>query len=216
MPSVCAEKLISGQVDIGLVPIAIIPQLKEHYILTDYCIGAVGPVKSVVLYSQVPLRQIKKVILDYQSRTSVMLVRVLAQFFWAIKPIWESGTEGYEEQIADTTAAVVIGDRTFAMEEKYKHAYDLSEEWQHFSAMPFVFAAWVANKPLPEAFIKEFSESLAFGIANKEKAAAEWALKAGANIDLKEYFEKHISYELDDKKRKALDLFLRLVAQLDA
>ena len=48
IPSVCAKKLVDRTVDIGLVPVAIIPKLKEHYILTDYCIGADGKVNSVL------------------------------------------------------------------------------------------------------------------------------------------------------------------------
>src|ERR1051325_9156814 len=61
VPSVCAEKLITGKVDIGLAPIAIIPLLKEYYIFPDFCIGADGPVKSVILYSEVPLNEIQAI-----------------------------------------------------------------------------------------------------------------------------------------------------------
>lgn len=214
IPSLCAEKLISGQVDLGLVPIAVIPQLKEHHIITDYCIGAIGPVKSVMLYSQVPLRQIKTIVLDYQSRTSVLLARVLARFFWAINPTWEAGIEGYENQITGNIAAVVIGDRTFSMEGNFQYAYDLSTEWEAFSAMPFVFAAWIANKPLESDFTQSLNAALALGIANKEKAASEWAQKTGSQINLHDYFEKHISYALDERKTNALNLFLRLAAQI--
>src|SRR5437867_12268285 len=55
VPSVCAEKLRSGSVDIGLVPVAVIPQLKESHIISDYCIGADGKVETVLLLSDVPL-----------------------------------------------------------------------------------------------------------------------------------------------------------------
>src|SRR4051812_36736309 len=90
IPSVCAQKLIDGKVDIGLIPVAVLPLLKEKYIISDYCIGAVGKVASVMLYSDVPLDRISSVLLDYQSRTSVTLVKVLAKNFWKISPEWIS------------------------------------------------------------------------------------------------------------------------------
>src|ERR1043165_5988838 len=77
IPSVCADKLEENKVDIGLVPVAILPELEEHHIISDYCIGADGEVSSVLLLSDVPLDEIKSIHLDYQSRTSVMLAQVL-------------------------------------------------------------------------------------------------------------------------------------------
>ncbi|MBK8584164.1 MAG: hypothetical protein IPN88_01490 [Bacteroidetes bacterium] len=59
IPSVCADKLLTGKVDIGLVPVAILPKLKDYFIISDYCIGANGPVDSVLLLSNVPLNEIK-------------------------------------------------------------------------------------------------------------------------------------------------------------
>ena len=58
IPSDCGMKLLSGEVDLGLVPVAILPQLKEYHIISDYCIGAEGKVDSVALYSDVPLDEI--------------------------------------------------------------------------------------------------------------------------------------------------------------
>ena len=75
IPSVCAQKFIDEKVDIGLIPITVIPKLKEYYIISDYCIGAVGKVSSVMLYSDVPLNAIKNILLDYQSLTSVTLIQ---------------------------------------------------------------------------------------------------------------------------------------------
>ena len=75
IPSDCARKLLNGEVDLGLIPIAVIPKLKEHYIISDYCIGAEGKVTSVMMYSEVPLQEISTILLDYQSRTSVTLAR---------------------------------------------------------------------------------------------------------------------------------------------
>ena len=82
IPSVCAQKLKNKQVEIGLVPVAILPELDNYHIITDYCIGAVGKVDSVKLFSEKPLEELTHVLLDYQSKTSVTLVQVLNKHFW--------------------------------------------------------------------------------------------------------------------------------------
>ena len=85
-PSECADRLLSGATDVGIVPVAILPKLKNYTIVAPFCIGAVGKVASVSLFSDVPLSKIKKIALDYQSRTSVALVQILAEKYWKIKP----------------------------------------------------------------------------------------------------------------------------------
>jgi chorismate dehydratase len=79
IPSVCAQKLKNKQVDIGLVPVAILPELESYHIITDYCIGAVGKVDSVKLFSEKPLEELTHILLDYQSKTFnlLMLPKVL-------------------------------------------------------------------------------------------------------------------------------------------
>ena len=59
IPSVCAERLRSGQAEIGLVPVAAIAEIPNAQIISDYCIGAVGAVKTVCLYSNVPIEEIE-------------------------------------------------------------------------------------------------------------------------------------------------------------
>jgi chorismate dehydratase len=82
IPSMCAKKLITNKVDIALIPVAAIPQVKTPYFISNYCLGAVNKVRTVLLLSEVPLHEIKTVLLDYQSRTSVNLVKVLAKKHW--------------------------------------------------------------------------------------------------------------------------------------
>ena len=208
IPSVCAEKLLKNEVDIGIVPVAIIPLLKEAHILSDYCIGAVGAVNSVVLYSCVPLNEIEFIELDYQSRTSVMLTKILAKNFWKINPQWVNAEKNYENNISEKRAGVVIGDRTFALKDKYPFTFDLSEEWMKFTGLPFVFACWVANKKLPEKFIFEFSEAIKYGVNHRKELIEELQKNNSYPTDVSHYLMKSISYDLDASKKKALDLFL--------
>ena len=76
-PSKIAQLLIDDKIDIGLIPVAVIPKLQEWHLVGNYCIGAESPVASVCIFSEVPIEQVTKVILDYQSKTSVRLAQLL-------------------------------------------------------------------------------------------------------------------------------------------
>jgi chorismate dehydratase len=213
IPSVCAEKLIENKVDIGLVPVAVLPELEEYHIISDYCIGADGEVGSVLLLSDVPLNEIKTILLDNQSRTSIELVQVLANKFWKIQPAWQEAEDNYITRISGTTAAVVIGDRTFPIRNNFKYVYDLAAEWKKFTSLPFVFACWVSNKKLPSDFIERFNSALKTGLSSKAEVIKQYRDNHKTDFDIRDYFENKLSYNLDEKKKQALDLFLQYVEE---
>lgn len=204
-PAKIAEMLLDDKIDLGLVPVVVIPKLKEYHIITDYCIGAEGPVASVCLFSEVPLDRIKKIILDYQSRTSVALARVLVENYWKLPVTFQEGRENFRDDIKGTTAAVVIGDRAFDQRRKSRYIYDLAEAWIAFTGLPFVFAAWVANKKLPNDFIELFNEGNKKGLESLDAVVAE---NISPFYDLKVYYTKNISYLLAPEKREGLEKFL--------
>lgn len=213
IPSVCAQKLIENKVDIGLIPVAVIPLLKEHHIISKYCLGSNGKVDTVKLYSHAPLKKIEKVYLDYQSRTSVTLVQVLAKFFWKISPDFTQATDGFEKEVKENTAAVVIGDRCFEMNGTFAHEYDLAGEWKKHTNLPFVFAAWVSNKKIEEEFILVFEKALQTGISQINKAVEDSISKESQTL-IKKYLTERINYDFNAEKKKALEYFLHLLKQL--
>ncbi len=204
-PSKIGSMLLEDEIDVGLVPVAIIPEMQEHYIISDYCIGSVGAVASVCLFSEVPLNKIKTVLLDYQSRTSVALLKVLIKDFWKIDVAFEETSGNYQSKISGTTAGLVIGDRALQQRKTSSFIYDLSEEWEKFTDLPFVFAAWISNKKLDEDFIKKFNEANAFGLRKIDEVVSENHYNV---FDLHHYYKDCISFDLDEEKRKALELFL--------
>lgn len=208
IPSTCAQKLIDGQVDIGLIPVATIPMVHGATIISDYCIGAVGDVGSVILYSDVPLDQIRTIYLDFQSRTSIRLVQLLAKEFWKLNVQFLPATEGFEQRISGDSAAVVIGDRTFDLKGKHRLEVDLAGEWMRYTGLPFVFACWVANKPLPDTFLKEFNAALKVGIDQREDLIHQLEERNEYHVDVRQYLMQSISFEYDSLKREALDRFL--------
>jgi chorismate dehydratase len=210
-PAKLAEQLIANQIDVGLIPVAMIPRLKESYIIGEYCIGTEGEVASVALFSEVPMEQIETVILDYQSRTSVNLARVLLKEYWKKEVVFEDATPDFRDKIKGTTAAVVIGDRALEQISLSTFMYDLGAAWKAHTGLPFVFAAWVANKPLDEAFIDAFNKANAYGVSHIDEVLAGLNYPA---YDLKKYYTENLSYPLTDEKRKGLALFLEKLKQL--
>lgn len=208
-PAKIASLLLDKQIDIGLVPVAVIPRMGEYHIIADYCIGSKGEVASVCLFSDVPLEEITTVLLDYQSRTSVALLRLLLAMHWKIKPSLVAATADYEKNIRGTTAGLVIGDRALLQRKHSKYIYDLGLAWKEMTGLPFVFAAWVSNREQTADFKAAFNKANQFGFDHLPTVIR----KANYHeFDLQAYYTRYIDYRLDDEKKKGLELFLQLIS----
>jgi len=212
IPSVCAEKLKNHEVDLALVPVGAIPDLDHPIPVADYCIGAEQEVKTVLLLSHVPLHEMREISLDFDSRTSVQLVRILARRFWKINPLWKQLGPGEAETSPDCESLTAIGDKTFRLVDKYPYAYDLAGEWIKYTSLPFVFAVWLANEQLPDGFLRKFNKALEYGIVRKREIPVFFSDKIPKGLDVIGYLENNISYAFDDRKRKGMELFLKLLA----
>jgi chorismate dehydratase len=212
VPSVCAEKLKTGEVDVALVPVGAFPDFKNPVIVSEYCIGSVGKVRTVLLLSQKPLEQIDNIYLDYDSRTSVKLARILAEKYWNIEPLWTNLKSGQSDRGDKLGSLVAIGDKTFKLADKYKYVYDLSEEWSRFTGLPFVFAVWLSKKQLPAIFKDQLNAALAFGLKHKAESLDYFKDKLPAYDDCLSYLENNISFQFDEKKKRGMQLFLKYIS----
>jgi chorismate dehydratase len=210
-PANIANMLIAGNVDVALVPVATIPLLNEYHIISDYCIGTEGEVASVCLFSDVPFAEINTILLDYQSKSSVGLLKILLQKHWKINPVLQAAEIGYENEIKNNTAGLVIGDRAFLQRKKSKYIYDLGTAWKELTGLPFLFAAWIANKKLPQDFITKFNAANAFGFNYLPKIISE---NICTDYSLEKYYRENISYNLNEEKHAALKLYLQYLAEV--
>ncbi len=204
IPSDCAHKLINNQADIGLVPVAALLEIPNYKIISNYCIGASGAVDSVFIFSDKPIDDIVTIKLDIQSRTSNNLAKVLLKNYWRVTPDFISDERG--------DAFVQIGDRTFGKKNQYAYQYDLAEEWQKFTGLPFVFAVWAANKEIPESFVTDFNSALKYGLDHRNKVIE--ALPPKENFDFGDYLMNKIDYTLVQKKLEALKKFHQMIKEL--
>ena len=211
VPSVCARKLKEGVVDIALVPAGAIPDFNNPVILPEFCIGAVQKVKTVLLLSHEPLEKIKKVYLDFDSRTSVQLAKVLAREYWKIEPDWVNLKSGEAGNNTGKEAIVAIGDKTFELVKRFPYVYDLAEEWIRFTSLPFVFAVWMTTKSLPEEILQSLEKALLYGISHKPEALQYFTDKLPLGVDCLGYLQENISYQFDDMKKAGLEMFLSFI-----
>jgi len=209
-PSMLAQQLRDGVIDMALLPVAAMPGIPGARIVSDYGIASDGNVVSVAIFSQVPMEEITEVFLDYQSRTSVKLAEILLRHYWKKEVKLTPAHPGYIDDIKGTKAGVIIGDRALRHLNDFTWSWDLSAAWKDYTGLDFVFAAWVANKDIPQAFMDRFNAANAEGLQQIDKVIAEtdhpW-------YDLNTYYRKNICYRLDEQKRKGLERFLEMIQE---
>lgn len=215
-PAQCAQRVISGGINLGLIPVGALLSLNSCKIITDFCIGANSQVATVKLFSNVPISDAKTIVLDYQSITSVFLAKILVTYFWRLKVDFELLMPQHDVgSIPLESAVLIIGDRCFQLDKQYQYSIDLAQEWNKFTGLPFTFAVWVAKSSVPDSTIGILQSALKWGIANIDKAVEHYNRAAiFDSIDIKRYLTANIKYELNGARRKAIDIFLNYASML--
>ena len=210
VPAQTADKLLNNEVDLALVPVAILTELDDFRLISDFCIGATDEVYSVALFSNHPIEQIECVLLDGASRTSNLLCKVL------FEEHWKMSVEFYEDEAAIPTNAnvgrIIIGDRAFGLENQYKFKYDLSSTWYAMTGKPFVFATWVSRVDLPDTFIDAFNNALMNGLENRDEVIQSLTSDKKKQQFYAKYLYDYIEYDLSYSKRKGLATFLDMIS----
>ncbi len=211
-PARTAAKLMNDEIDLGLIPVAVIPRLKEYHLVSDYCIGCDGEVGSVAVFGDEPIQHLRSVWLDYQSRTSVALTKILLRDHWRISPeLLAADNDDYMEHIHGNTGGLVIGDRAFIQRKRSAFMFDLGQAWKEHTGLPFVFATWVSNKQIDEEFIALFNEANAVGLGQLDKVIAE---NPFSHTDLDHYYRVNMSYAFDETKKAGMKKFLSLIGSV--
>ena len=218
-PARATELFIQGDYALGLLPTAAHLTAPSSKFVGSYGIVSDGFVGSVGLFSEVPLEEIEHLYLDYDSRSSVLLTKVLLKHHWKRTSSDDSPIQiiqarpGYREQIGGTSAGLIIGDPAIEARSKFPYYFDLAEAWKEMTGLPFVFAAWLASQELDDTFIAAFDTAQESGVQNRITLAKEYqAFVPG--YDLKKYFTTQIQYRISDEAKKGMKLFLELGAEI--
>jgi len=205
-PSACADMFINNTVEIALIPIGAIHDLDDaqYKIVSEYCIGCNGEVRTVCIFSNQPLEQCTRLIADQHSKTSVLLAGIILEKVFGSTPnIIQKDVQNIE--LAKNEAVLMIGDKVFAHENKFAYTCDLGSAWKKYTGLPFVFALWVAKNYVDISTITHLNQAFEYGLAHIDDVIKK---ESSENLDLMYYFQHNISYALDPKKHEALDLFL--------
>ena len=206
-PADCVENYARGLADIALIPSAAVPQMRSTEIITDYCVGASGPVRTVVLLSNTPIEKVRRIFLDAHSRTSVQLTGYLAAARWKIAPEWYTLDDYTQVAYArEGDAFLLIGDKVFDYEDRFPYAYDLAAEWRQATGLPFAFAVWVARKGTPYEVTDALAEALTFGVERTYEAILHYGYDRKP-YDAYDYLTRNIDFLFDHEKHKALQKF---------
>jgi chorismate dehydratase len=212
IPSKCAELYLKKEADIVLVPSGTFDSFQENNIITNYCISAYKEVKSVILASQNPINQLSKIILDYQSITSVRLIKILLKYHWKLNIELIDSYTGYENDIKNDYGGVIIGDRALFNSNNFNYIYDLSLEWWKMTNLSFVFAYWAKTKDLPIDFLNRFNMALMWGVKNKKDSLQ--LISKNNDTLLYNYLKNNIIYELNSENINSLKKFYEYLQKL--
>jgi chorismate dehydratase len=68
----------------------------------------------------------------------------------------------------------------------------------------------VSNRRLDEGFVREFNEALGVGLSHIGEIVDELQYPL---FDLRKYYRLHLSYRFDDRKRKGMEHFLKVMRE---
>lgn len=218
LPSECADQLASGEADIGIVPVIEMARQKMDY-FRGTGIACHGPVRSILLVSKVPFREIRTLATDLGSRTSVMLARVILAEKFGVEPNLISRRADLVAMLEEADAALLIGDPALRLDPSKLpfETLDLGGEWNSMTGLPMVFAVWAGAKQMMlDRYARAFLESCRYGLANIDEIARTEAPARGVTEALaREYLTRHIVFELADRDYAGLELFLQRAARFE-
>ena len=225
VPSQCAQELLDGTADIGIIPSITFATIPGLAILPDVVIASRNKVRSILLVLKKPIDQVRTVAMDTSSRTSVALTQILLmKFFSGPDREYIAMDPDLDRMLSTCDAALLIGDSALQVDRSKFQALDLAEEWHRLTGKPFVFAFWavrmaaLADWPEKYELADVFCQSRDHGLEpqNLDLVAREWAPKIGlTEADVHGYLTENIHYYLDTENTEGLELFYRYAAELN-
>ena len=234
LPSECADRLASGDADIGLVPIASLAANPGLHILPGCTIASKHRVRSLLLVRRAaqPLTKIRSVAADTASRTTLAYARILLHKWGNPGLPFTPMTADLDFMLDRADAAIVIGDPALlALEERANRFertgeeliyHDLAEEWRARTGLPFVSAVWgiasstIASSGLSdESIARDLIASRDHGLAHIGDLVDEWAQKLPIPAEtISSYLTDNIHYVLDEECIEGMRGFFRMAAEV--
>ena len=228
LPSACADALRDGTADLGVIPAIELARIPGLVGLADLGVAvadqAGAEVRSILLVSQRPAAQVRTVVLDAASRTSVVLAQLLLRRRWgaAATAVTPGAGAGWREALETADAVLLIGDPALQLRisgaARHLHVYDLAQEWRAWTGLPFVFALWGVRAPAFEAhrgwLVARLQAALAAGLEASEELVRMWAPRLQiAPAEVRRYLAENVAYRLTAAHHHGLRRFVQMAGQ---
>jgi chorismate dehydratase len=220
------ELLAAGELQVSVVSaVEYARNAAAYHLLPDLAITCDGPVHSVALFSRRPVDALDgcTVLRTASSRTSVLLLDLIARHRWNIRPRYATARAEAADLAALSglphEAVLVIGDAALllAAESLYPVRVDLGAEWKAWTGLPFVFAVWAARREAGLDRVRRVHagllESRAWGLAHLDELAAAAACSTGVREEVCRSYLGDLDYALSYRHLAGLTDFFRRLAQ---
>lgn len=242
VPSLCAEALRQGAADIAIIPAIEYQRIGGIVALPGMAVAAKGEVRSILVVAKKPIDMAKKIALDYSSRSSAALVRLLAKDLWKIQPEFIETAPDPSEMLKHADAALVIGDPALRVALKMEalnskvpsdeaccqgdfedmpvpghetvFIYDVAYQWEEMTGKPCVLAIWAGRRDAitPEV-VADFQASKQYGLDRFREIAEAASVKLDLPPRaLERYLTDNINFDLDEENLAGLRLFFEKAA----
>ncbi len=215
VPSQLAHMLREDALDVANVSIFEGLQNPNLQLIPDISISAYGPVKSVRLFSKVPLEHIRSVALDTSSLTSTALTKILLQEVFGLSPCYEHHPPQLDAMLASCDAGLIIGDLKLFDLLPGTTVYDLGQGWYDLTGLPFVYAGWLTREERASAQMVEILKAAkTWGTARLEELASQWAQQMALPHDRCHDYLLHVmNYDLTPFQLDGMRLYQRKCAE---
>lgn len=228
-PAACADELVQGSADIGLVPVATYAFAPSLAVIPGCAIASLGDIRSIILVVKHTddVRGVRRVALDTSSRTSAVYTRILFHKHWNAEAEFVSHAPDLEAMLKMADAALLIGDPALlALEDRVAREertgerltyLDLGHEWHALTGAAWVSAFWAVRPEglhdaalSADAVARDFQQSRDNGLTHVDDLVAEWSARLAVPAEtIHTYLTSNIHYHLDDACLEGLQLFYR-------
>jgi chorismate dehydratase len=210
-PGSLAEKLRLGEIDVGLIPIVEHLRGVGESFVPGIGIASDGPVRTVKLYSRVPLEQLQDVAVDGRSRTSVAMLRILLSERYNVTPDFYSHRPDLVAMLRSHEAALVIGDTAF-QDGGAPYVWDLGQAWKELTGLPFVYAVWTVNEGVDRTRVGDWLRaSLGSGLSHLDEIVADNAGAQGQDrASVMSYLRDNLHFVLGERDLQGVEVFQKL------
>lgn len=193
---------------------------RDYAVLPDFSVSTKGRVGSILLFSKVPLEELKgTVALTANSASSVNLTKILLHRYYHVFPSYMTMSAGLAEMFKVADAALLIADMaiTAAAAKPDCYIYDLGEEWLRKTGCSMTYALWAMPKRLMEEKSEEIKEVHRLLTEAKNQALQNWEeiyeactkMIGGTGDFWADYFSQ-FHYDLDDGLIKGIEKYYEL------